>query len=437
MSRRWFLDVADHHLSELQRAARDLIVRGLITPHSPDEATFRRVRRWAPLLGPAFAELTGWVLHDSRVALRLERRPDLLTAAPWWPEAGVVPDARQLALLALTLAALERADDQLLLSELAEAVGRSAARAEVSFDPDVYADRRAFVHAVSAASAAGVLRVRDGQIEGWQGEGGEALLDVDRDVLRLLFLPARPLHAVRDAAELLWPVDDSATRDVSHQRRRQRLARRLISRPVTYLQDLDEPDRVWLRAELRVLAEDVELLTGGVVERRAEGFALVFGEGLSGVPTLPAQDGESVAALALASDLCAAIPDAPRVSLPPPGHAPPTRDGAGLPAPQGLTAPFVPDAALREAAAAHLLRLGDGARRDLREPEAFAEAAVTRLAAFDLVRRVPGGVCVLPAIARLRDVSWRAARPVVPPVAAPEPASPEPAWLFPPPGRGA
>jgi uncharacterized protein (TIGR02678 family) len=408
-----FADVPDYLLDEAQRAARELLVHGLVTPRYPDAATFARVRKWGASIAAELERLAGFVVHDTRAGVRLERKRDALDAWTWWPDEERAPDARVLSLTCLVLAALERADDQLLLSDLASAVSLAAGRAGVRFDADVHADRRALCHAVTALDRLGVLVVRDGRVDAWRDHAGmgEALLDVDRDVLRLLFIPARPLHAVTSAHELLPIEAPSGSRDVVRQRRRQRIVRALLDRPVVYYADLDEAERTYLRLEAASVAADVERLTGGVLERRAEGVALVIAYGGAGVETFPSTDGETVAALALVNDLLRAE-NAPATSVARPSFAPPApvRSGATRPVPEvAERVAMVPDEILLRAARTHVGRLGDAVRQDLREPEAFLRAGVERLAAFDLVRLVPGGVCPMPALARFRDAALRVA----------------------------
>jgi uncharacterized protein (TIGR02678 family) len=408
--------VPDHLLDDAQRAARDLLVHGLVTPTSPDVATFARVRRWAAWLTASFEDLTGWVVHDTRAGVRLERRSDQLDGRGWWPDSEHVPGARLLSLTCLVLAALERADDQVLLTDLATMVRTAALRAEVPFDVDVHVDRRAFCLAVRALEGIGVLLVRDGQLEAWRDRSGvaEALIDVERDVVRLLVLPPRPLQLVDSAAELLQPDAPGASREVVRGRRRQRLTRMLLDRTCVLFDDLDEADRTYLRLEIGSLAAEVERLTGAIVERRAEGVAVVMAHGGGGIDTFPSQDGATVAALALVHDLleAAATPGAIAVARPHGGPPAPTRYGTAPPPPsEDTTLPLVPDAALVRAASRHVARLGEALRRDLREPESFVRAAIDRLSEFDLVRPVPGGVCVMPALARFRDATLRTTSP--------------------------
>jgi uncharacterized protein (TIGR02678 family) len=398
-----FAEIPSYALGEVQHAACDLLSYALLTPRTGDGSPFRRARLHAPRLVAAFWQLTGWRVHDTRGAIRLERRPDRLDAVPWWPEAHA-PDAPTLSMFTLVMSALERSDDQLLLSDLAELTRASAGRAGIAFDPEQARHRRRFCHAVQAAVHLGLVVVRDGHIDAWRDgrATAEALLDVERDALGLFFLPTASLQALESPADLLWREDLAASRDVVALRRRQRLARLLLTRPVVYLDDLDETDRSWLRNEGTRLAQDVERLTGGVVERRAEGLALVFRTVPSrGAQTFPSSSGESVAALALATHLAARAvdPGAPRESVTVPGDA------------RMRPLPFVSDAELRDAASPHLVMMDDTLRSDLRTVDAFVRAGVTTLAMLDLVRPIPGGVAVLPAIARFRDVSWRRPRP--------------------------
>lgn len=408
--------VPDHLLDEAQRAARDLLTYGLLTPRSPDPTKFVRVRRYAARLAEQLEHLTGWVVHDTRAGVRLERRSDHLDGNGWWPDPDHVPDARLLTVTCLVLAALERADDQILLSDLAAAVRTAAARASVGFDIDQHVDRRTFCLAVRATERAGVLLVRDGQLDAWRDRSGiaEALLDVERDVLRLLFLPPRPLHLVASADELLQPEPASSSRDVVRQRRRQRIVRMLLDRAVVYYDDLDEADRTYLRLEISRISTDLERFTGGLVERRAEGVALVMPQGGAGADTFPTNDGVTVAALALVNDLLKADASSTAIVItqPPAALPPPARGDAAPPLPsEGTMTRLVSDELLHRAAARHITQLGEALRRDLRDPEAFVAAALGRLSAFDLVRRVPGGVCVMPALARFRDATLRPVSP--------------------------
>lgn len=70
-----------------------------------------------------------------------------------------------------------------------------------------------------------------------------------------------------------------------------------------------------------------------------------------------------------------------------------------------VAAPFVPDAWLLEVVTELCHAHGRAFAADLRDdPVALTTAAVDVLAAFDLARRVPGGVIVRPLLARYRDV---------------------------------
>jgi uncharacterized protein (TIGR02678 family) len=406
-----FGSLGAHEQSEAQRAVRLLLALGFVTPARAKAEDFERLRRLAPLVGPALREATGWTLHSSRHALRLERRLDAesLTAQDGWPGELGEGDARRLSLFALLLAALERTGDQVVLSELAEAVAASGRRAQVAFDPNLHLDRRHFVQVLRAALSLGLLTEHEGKVEGWQEQGGEALLDIQTEALRLFFRPPIPLHRVTDPRELLAPPILADSREGP--RRRQRLLRRLLSEPVLYVEDLDAADRSYLRAEGKEIAALAEALTGGVVERRAEGLALVYTRPTSGLLLLPETGGHSVAALALAAHLQAIASELPKVNRPPPGAALP---GAPTAAPVGTALPFADDATLMSLALRICNGLGEALPAELREPQTLLRRAQSRLADHGLVRPCPGGLALLPALARFRAAPIEPSAPAAP-----------------------
>ncbi len=121
------------------------------------------------------------------------------------------------------------------------------------------------------------------------------------------------------------------------------------------------------------------------------------------------------AALLVADRLCALGPNLPTVAAP---HADersdsllaaldPTRDA---PVRRRVARPLVTTSRLRELAAALVAELGPALKAAHREdPDALLAEALEVLEAQDLVRPVPGGVALMPALARFRDVSLKAA----------------------------
>ncbi len=424
MSARIATDVPDTALAELQAAARVLLRAGLVTATYPKADALPTVRRWLPSLVYAFEALFGYRIEHNLSAVRVLRRREHFDGEPALDTDGKAFDGRRYAYLALALAALDRAALQVALSELADQVRAAAGEIEgLGFDPDVFAHRVAFCDAVRALERYGVLRLADGAAAAWQEDPdeGEALYDVFADVAFLLFAPPRGLVGLSHPRALLHH-DAAVAREGRRAESRQRLCRLLVERPVVYFDDLDEQDRRHLRTEARDIGEDLRRLLGGAVERRAEGMALVDAAGGVGRLRFPGTGTAAQVALllldrvgdALAGALTAARPsagdasDALAEALAPVLGAAPTP-----PAPEGPPVPLLADAWVRtqvtELCAVH----GPSFTAELRaDPARLAAAAVDVLVRFDLVRRVPGGIVPMPALARYRNIEVRRPRQV-------------------------
>lgn len=270
--------VRDTDLGAYQRAARLLLVHPLITRLSPDPDALPLIRRFGPSLALDFGAVAGYRLELGPTCARLVKRADRLD-----PTQSVQPrdrkpfDRRRYAYLCLVLGALGRAGTQVALTELADALRRRAAEVDgLGFDPDEYRHRLAFVDVLLHLEALGILRPIDVSSVTWlkDPDVGEALYDVDRDAAHQLFVPPRVIQHLRSAASLL--ADElSASRDTRRAASRQRLARLLLEHPVVCLDDLTEADRAYLLNQARSLGDDLARLTGAVLERRAEGVALI------------------------------------------------------------------------------------------------------------------------------------------------------------------
>lgn len=403
-------DVRLSELEELQRAARTLLGWGLVTDRRPSARAHRLVRRWAEPLGNTLADLAGYTVRVEARSILLVRRLDRLSgAAPFVTPSGRPFDRSRYALLALALAALERSGGQVTLTELAQRVRHSASTLhDLAFDPDQHASRLALSHAVRALEDLGGLSLTDGSREAWeQGlDEGEALFDVDRVLCRQVFRLPGGLPARHDAAALLHPRDDGGGRDAQRKARRQRLARTLLERPVVYFDDLEPEDLAFLQREAGRLGEQIEQLCGARLERRREGLALVDpGRTFSDRP-FPGSGSDQQAALLLIDRLCARS-DLPSLDAP---HADEASDrrlealGAPPQPPRPRAGrPFASDAVLREEADAIREAVGPALRASHREGSpALLDDALDVLTSYDLLRRVPGGVALMPALARFR-----------------------------------
>ena len=409
--------VRDTELGDAQRAARLLLDHGVVSEARVGKRAWRNLRRYAEPLGEAFAQVAGYRVDVGRSAVALVRRLDRLVASPVFTTPSGLPfDRQRYALVLLVLAALERSGQQTTLTDLARRVRTAAdSTPDLLFDPDQHASRLALSHAVRALEELGALALTDGSREAWERASGdgEALYDIDLALCRRLF-PL--LVSPEDAGERLLHHDpEGIGRDPTMRARRQRLARRILETPVVYLDDLPADERTYLVREARSLARELEDLTGARVERRKEGLALVAaGRGMSDRP-FPSGGGANQAALLLASRLVPLADELPEVDAP---HADEVSDRllsalapdaeAGALRPRS-TRPFVDDAALLRLATELTNELAPALTvRHQGHPAVFLADGLEVLAAHDLVRGLPGGVALMPALARFAEVRLHA-----------------------------
>ena len=274
MSARLAVHLEAHQLPELQRAARCLLRTPLITAATGDE--FRLVRRWEQVLRTEFAQKLGYRLDVARNAARLLRRPASLS-----PHRGARLDSgRTLSRLSyvylcLSLAAIEQPGHQVLASELVGRIEQSVRGEDrLRIDLTEHSHRRAFRDAIRYLEQFGVLRVRDGDVDGLVADG-QVLFDIDRDAAEMCMVASpsilREVTAVAD-----FVVDPPATTIEGRRRAaRHRLNRRMIDQPFVSLGDLDVDEAELAWRNRRREADNLARLTGCSIELRREGIALV------------------------------------------------------------------------------------------------------------------------------------------------------------------
>ncbi|MFD6674329.1 DUF2398 family protein [Rhodococcus zopfii] len=438
-------------LDSFQRAVRLILTHHLVTVSYPDPNALPLVRRWATELRTDLLEAFGYRLEVTETTARLFTVADRLDPGAGTSTVSDRPfDRRRYAYLALALAALGRAGNQISLSELAEHVAAEATQVDgVELAADRAADRDAFVDAVAWLCARGAITLADGDAGRWASdpEVGEALYDIDRAVVTALFRPPRVLQHLRSVRGLLAAGDGvgDPERTVGTAEIARRVRRALVQRPVLYAEELDDAEA--LQLALPRTAADVELLTGLVAERRAEGVALVDSSGRLSDVRFPGTGSVAQLALLLAGEISARVLEAGvleagvleaggagllQVPLPPDRHdALVTAVDAAIPeagvfAALAVEDPAVPepagvDRAEERPAALHPLiedgwlastvgQLVDAYGRTFAaqwqaDPAGLAAAALDLLEKLRLVVRVPGGVLVLPALARFRGVT--------------------------------
>ncbi|GAA5053041.1 TIGR02678 family protein [Nocardia callitridis] len=297
-------------LDNYQRAARVVLANHLITRTFPDRIALPLVRRWATELREDLAELFGYRLEVTETTARVFPVLDRLDGGkPARTPADRVFDRRRYAYLALVLSALGRAGEQTTLSELADQVAADTARVDgLDLSTDRAADRDAFVDAVGWLAHRGALTLADGDAGGWVSdpEAGEALYDIDRQVVFALFRPPRALQHLHSVRGLLTE-DPAATAHPAAADLERAARRALVERPVVYLTDLSPEQRPALGRD-RVVAE-VELFTGLRAERRAEGVALIDTSGRLSDVRFPGTGTLAQVALLLAGEIADRVLD--------------------------------------------------------------------------------------------------------------------------------
>lgn len=436
-----------------QKAARTILMFPLITEVFPNSEALPLVRRWATPLAEDLTELFGYRLELTPSTARLLRVKDRLDSGHPAVTATASPrpfDRRRYAYLTLAVAVLGRSGQQLALSELAERVAAETGRIDgLELSPEKAADRAAFVDAVAWLELRGAVRLADGNAKRWADDpsAGEALYDIDRDVVRALYRPTRVLQHI-DSVTALLARAEAVSRDTVRKESAQRVRRALVEYPVVYYDAVAPADRGLLRNASA--AADVAELTGLAIERRSEGVALLDTSGAFSDRRFPGPGTVPQVALLLANliadrvlDVDAAdlvqlaAPDPPGallvvqldLALPRSGLADaspertrPGADVAPLPGLGGLGRgeaglgglddgsavparyPLLEQGWLRTAAADLVKEYGSTfAAAWTADLDRLLAAALELLAELSLVVAVPGGVLALPLLARYRN----------------------------------
>lgn len=427
-------------LDSYQRAARVALSNHLVTATYPDRIALPLLRRWATELREDLLDLFGYRLEVTETTARLfPVMDDLDESQPARTASDRVFDRRRYAYLALSLATLGRAGNQITLSELADHVTSEAGQVDgVELATDRASDRDAFVDAVGWLAARGAISLADGDAGGWAHNpaAGEALYDIERSVVVALFRPPRAVQHLRSVTGLLTgsdlPMDDEddeddTPRSADPKETLRKIRRALVEKPVVYFDDLDQDGRTALAAVKTVA--DVELLTGLTSERRAEGVMLIDTSGRMSDIRFPSTGTIAQVALLLAGEMSDRVvdPDAPELSRHPIHQESDLVDRLDAAIPGGgifddlaefghgrsakaealepSLYPFLENSWLASTVTELVDRFGRTfAAQWQADPEGLRERAITMLDRLRLIHRISGGVLILPAIARYRDV---------------------------------
>jgi uncharacterized protein (TIGR02678 family) len=433
-------------LGSYQHAVRLVLTQDVITATRPRQGTLEQVLRWADQMTADFRELLGYTLIATTRQVRLSRRLDTLDptqSAIFSSRYGKPFDRRRLAYLCLVLASFQRSRVEISLADLVRAFTPAANAIDgLGFDPTVTAHKAAVVDVLDWLVDRGALSLSDGSLESWASdtERGDALYDIDHDICATLFRPARPVQHLTSAAGLLDSTFVSAKRGAQREAAAQRAARALVEYPVIYYTQVEPETAEALRQS--GVAENLARLTGLAVERRAEGIMLADAGGrftdrpfpgrggavnraagllLAKIADLIEDPDETLTSLELPADaedqrdllarIDAALPAAGVMqelawSAPPTEHDDPESVASSSQA-APLLAPFVEQCRLRVMIDELYGELGAASFTITwqHDPRGLLAAATRFLADLRLLRPVPGGVLVLPAAARYRNIT--------------------------------
>ncbi|HEY2079187.1 MAG TPA: DUF2398 family protein [Streptosporangiaceae bacterium] len=429
-------------LGSYQHAVRLVLTHDVITASRPRPGALEQVLRWADQMAADFRDLLGYTLIATTRQVRLSRRLDALDptqSAAFSSRYGRPFDRRRLAYLCLVLASFQRSRVEISLADLVRAFTPSANAIDgLGFEPTVTSHKAAVVDVLDWLVDRGALRLSDGSVEAWASDAdhGDALYDIDHDICATLFRPARPVQHLTSAAGLLDSTFVSSKRGAQREAAAQRAARALVEYPVVFYAQADPEIAEVLRQP--GVAESLARFTGLAVERRAEGVLLADAGGRFTDRPFPGRGGavNRAAGLLLAkiADLIE-DPDVTVEALPAPSEADDQRElldridtalpVAGLVQELAWSAPAdersepghpvqVPPLLLPLVADTSLGSMIDDLYDELgpasftvawqHDPRGLLAAAVRFLADLRLLRPVPGGVLVLPAAARYRNI---------------------------------
>lgn len=303
---------------EFRTAVRAMLMMPLM---APTHADFSVVRRHADRLREWFAREAGWPLLVEREGIRLKKRPgnteDDTRGLPEF-------DRRRYVLFSLACAVLERADAQVTLRTLGEALLTAASDRLLeargfSFELRTHHERRELVAVCRTLLTFGVLtRVagdEDAYVQGGATDA-DALYDVHRKLLANVLACARGPSTWSDDEqpnafdERLEALLVEYVPDSEEGRRtalKHSLARRLLDDPVVYMDELDTAGVAYFANQRGPMASRICEATGLAPEQRAEGTALVDLEGELTDVSMPAEGTDAHVTLLVAEHLCSLL----------------------------------------------------------------------------------------------------------------------------------
>jgi len=290
--------------AEVQEAARWLLEQPLVLS-SQDPERFACVRRHQERLTDWFPQWMGYRLVVDRDFARLHKAalPTVDSSRPALRRTGAHFDRQRYVLLTLVLTVLESGSQQESLSRLARSV-QEVSQLEHLPAPtfERRGERQAFVDVVRFLVAHGVLRLVDGDEDGYLVGTNDALYDVEQRIAANLLSTGRLTGAAPDD-----PGGDAGVyaenQEGANLRLRHQLMRRLCENPVVYFEDLSAEENAYVIPTRPTFRRELQTIFGLRLEARSDGLLpLDEHEGLTDL-TFPAQSSVAHAALLLAFEL--------------------------------------------------------------------------------------------------------------------------------------
>jgi uncharacterized protein (TIGR02678 family) len=279
--------------AERRSAVRALLRNPLLAAAGDTSKEYDLVRRHSVWLKYWFAKFPMWSLHvDNNVARLRKTPPDFQdeTRSAIDATSGSAFSRRRYALFCLSLAALERAERNVTLGQIAEAVMEFvAADSELSaagfvFDISNHDHRRDLVHAVRFLLRLGLINRLHGDEQQFLSRSSvpDAVYAIDRSLLAVMLNVSRSPSALeaedgpgRKDPGSLFAVQPPLTEELRNRRTRARLVRTLLDDPILYLSELTGEERVYLERQKSYLLRQIQEATGLIPEVRREGIAMV------------------------------------------------------------------------------------------------------------------------------------------------------------------
>ena len=249
---------------ERRDAARLLLSTPLVlAEHDPDG--HRSIRRHGDALAAMFRNYLGYRLLVEAQFARLYKAGLGSAGRPLLRRSKAAFSPRDYTYLALLCAVLLTSRQQVLLSTVVADVRHAAAEGDIDLGDDTLTERRALVHALAQLIEWGAIHEDAGTVAEFADDPAkEALLWIEHEIVRNLLAVA--MRDVESPEQLIRAATETDPDSIRHAVRR-----RIVESPVVLVDELSEPERLWLRQYQRREAQILEEHFGLRLEIRLEG----------------------------------------------------------------------------------------------------------------------------------------------------------------------